>query len=105
MAGKPDSDIAFLPAPTSAMTRGCLASQAKGALMVVDDYVPTGRHNDSALKNAAEHLFRSAGNHQGRSRMSGSGRPSALQPPRALLLATRGTGELGCSSSKWEQGM
>jgi len=65
-----------------------LAFHAKDTLLVVDDFVPTGRYSDSALESAAEQLFRSAGNHQGRSRMSGNGRPSAAHPPRALLLAT-----------------
>ena len=65
-----------------------LAFHAKDTLLVVDDFVPTGRYSDSALESAAEQLFRSAGNHQGRSRMNGNGRPSAAHPPRALLLAT-----------------
>lgn len=64
-----------------------LASQAQDVLLVVDDFVPTGRHTDIALESAAEQLFRSAGNHQGRSRLNGSGKPSAPQPPRAVLLA------------------
>lgn len=66
----------------------CLASQAHDAVLVVDDFVPSGRHTDSTLENAAEQLFRSAGNHQGRSRLSGNGSPSVSQPPLALLLAT-----------------
>jgi hypothetical protein len=83
-------DASHLPASfaSTAQAMQCLASQAKDALLVVDDFVPTGRHSDSALENAAEQLFRSAGNHQGRSRLNGSGRPSVAQPPRALLLAT-----------------
>ena len=40
------------------------------------------------LHRTAEWLFRAAGNHQGRTRMSGSGRLSTGQPPRALMLAT-----------------
>jgi hypothetical protein len=39
------------------------------------------------LQGTAERLFRAAGNHQGRNRMSGNGLRS-LRPPRALLLAT-----------------
>jgi AcrR family transcriptional regulator len=83
-------DASHLPASFACTSQAvqCLASQAKNALLVLDDFVPTGRHSDSALQNAAEQLFRSAGNHQGRSRMNGRGRPSAAQPPQALLLAT-----------------
>ena len=83
-------DASHLPASfaSTAQAIQSLAFQAKDTLLVVDDFVPTGRYSDSALESAAEQLFRSAGNHQGRSRMNGNGRPSAAQPPRALLLAT-----------------
>jgi hypothetical protein len=65
-----------------------LAFTAKDALLVVDDFVPTGGPGDGALQSTAERLFRGAGNHQGRSRMSGYGRLRAPRPPRALMLAT-----------------
>jgi hypothetical protein len=65
-----------------------LAFQAKDALLVLDDYAPTGRQGDGELHRLAERLFRSAGNTQGRSRLLGNGRVSAPQPPRCLLLAT-----------------
>ncbi len=65
-----------------------LAFQAKDALLVVDDYAPTGSQGDGELHSIAERLFRAAGNTQGRSRLSGNGRVSAPQPPRCLLLAT-----------------
>jgi hypothetical protein len=65
-----------------------LAFQAKDALMVVDDFAPTGRSSDSHLQSVAEGLFRAAGNQHGRNRMSGDGRLSAAKPPRALVLAT-----------------
>jgi hypothetical protein len=64
-----------------------LAFAAKDALLVVDDFAPTGAATDSVLHSVAERLFRSAGNHQGRSRLSGS-RVQPSQPPRALILAT-----------------
>ena len=50
-----------------------LAFSAKDALLVVDDFAPTGGVGDSALYAVAERLFRAAGNHQGRSRMGGHG--------------------------------
>ena len=61
---------------------------AKDALVVVDDFVPTGRPGDQGLQGLAERLFRAAGNHQGRSRLGADGRPREPEPPRALVLAT-----------------
>jgi hypothetical protein len=65
-----------------------LAFYAKDALLVVDDFAPTGRQGDGELHRIAERLFRAAGNQQGRSRLGGNGRLSAPKPPRALVLAT-----------------
>ena len=64
-----------------------LAFTARDALLVVDDFVPTGGSGDGELQGTAERLFRAAGNRQGRSRMSGKGLRSS-RPPRALVLAT-----------------
>jgi hypothetical protein len=65
-----------------------LAFHAKDALLVVDDFAPTGRSGDSQLQSVSERLFRAAGNQQGRSRMGGDGRLSTPMPPRGLVLAT-----------------
>jgi hypothetical protein len=65
-----------------------LAFYAKDALLVVDDFAPSGRGADAELQNIAERLFRAAGNQQGRSRMGGDGRLHAQKQPRALILAT-----------------
>jgi hypothetical protein len=65
-----------------------LAFHAKDALLVVDDFAPTGRRGDAELHSLAERLFRAVGNQQGRSRMSGHGGPATPRPPRALVLAT-----------------
>jgi hypothetical protein len=65
-----------------------LAFAVKDALLVVDDFVPTGGPGDGALEGTAERLFRAAGNHQGRSRMRGHGQLCVSRPPRALVLAT-----------------
>ena len=65
-----------------------LAFHAKDALLVVDDFAPTGRRGDGELNSIAERLFRATGNQQGRSRLGGNGRLSAPKPPRALVLAT-----------------
>ena len=83
-------DASRLPAnfASTAPALQWLAFHAKDALLVVDDFAPTGRNSDSQLQSVSEGLFRAAGNQQGRSRMGGGGRLSAPTPPRALLLAT-----------------
>ena len=63
-----------------------LAFAAKDAVLVVDDFAPTGGVGDKELYGIAERLFRAAGNHQGRSRMNGH--LVASRPPRALIMAT-----------------
>ena len=77
--------------PANFASTGCaleeIAFQAKDSLVVIDDFVPTGRGTDGALQGLAERIFRAAGNRQGRSRMTGHGL-RASRPPRALLLAT-----------------
>ena len=65
-----------------------LAFAAKDALMVVDDFAPTGAVGDSTLYAVAERLFRSAGNQQGRSRMRGQQHLDGCRFPRGMLLAT-----------------
>ena len=83
-------DAKALPAhfDSTANALEALAFTAKDALLVVDDFVPTGGTGDGELQSTSERLFRGAGNHQGRSRMSGSGRLRTPQTPRALVLAT-----------------
>ena len=83
-------DSAHLPGhfASTANALESLAFYAKDALLVVDDFAPTGRHGDDALESVAERLFRAVGNQQGRSRMVGNGRLQQARPPRALLLAT-----------------
>jgi hypothetical protein len=85
-----DMDASRLPTnfASTAPALQWLAFHAKDALMVVDDFAPTGTNSDRQLQSVAESLFRSAGNQQGRNRMSGGGRLSAPRPSRALVLAT-----------------
>ncbi len=86
----PEMDAAHLPAhfASTANALESLAFHAKDALLVVDDFAPTGRPRDDGLESVAERLFRAVGNQQGRSRMVGNGRLQQARPPRALLLAT-----------------
>jgi hypothetical protein len=65
-----------------------LAFTGKDALLVVDDFAPTGGARDTELDQVAERLFRAAGNQQGRHRLGGGGRMGEARPPRALVLAT-----------------
>jgi len=83
-------DATRLPAnfASTANALESLAFHAKDALLVADDFAPTGLEGDRGLHGLAERLFRAAGNQQGRSRLSNGGRPSAAKPPRALVLAT-----------------
>ena len=67
-----------------------LAFAAKDALLVVDDFAPTGGSGDGPLEYLAERLFRAVGNSQGRHRLGGDGRLRVPPAPRALVL---GTGE------------
>jgi hypothetical protein len=83
-------DAAHLPGhlASTANALESLAFHAKDALLVIDDFAPTGRHGDESLESIAERLFRAVGNQQGRSRMVGNGRLQQARPPGALLLAT-----------------
>jgi hypothetical protein len=65
-----------------------LAFCAKDALLVVDDFAPTGGPGNGELHGVAERLFRAVGNQQGRHRLTGAGRLEATATPRALVLAT-----------------
>ena len=83
-------DASRLPAnfASTANAIQSLAFHAKDALLVVDDFAPTGSQRDSELNQVAERLFRSTGNQQGRSRLGSDGQVRAPKPPRALVLAT-----------------
>jgi hypothetical protein len=83
-------DASRLPAnfASTANALESLSFHAKDALLVTDDFAPTGMQSDGGLRSVAERLFRAAGNQQGRSRMGKDGRSSTSQPPRALVLAT-----------------
>jgi len=83
-------DASHLPANFASTANALeeLAFTAKDALLVVDDFAPTGGVGDNALYAVAERLFRAAGNHQGRGRMSSQRRLSGSRSPRALILAT-----------------
>ena len=68
-----------------------VAFQAKDALLVIDDFAPTGTINDvQRLHREAERLLRAQGNASARMRMRADTTLRPPKPPRGLLL---GTGE------------
>lgn len=83
----PDMNIAGLPASWSSTANALedLGFTAKDVVLVVDDYVP----HEAGSQQAAERLFRSQGNGNGRARMTGGG--SSLRSgrhPRGLIVST-----------------
>lgn len=60
---------------------------AKDALIVIDDFVPTGTDR-SKLDVSADRLFRNAANRVGRQRMNPDGSLRGNRPPRALAMST-----------------
>jgi hypothetical protein len=66
-----------------------LAFTAKDALLVIDDFAPSGTQADvdRAHKDAAR-LLRAQGNGAGRGRLTADARQRAVTPPRGLLLST-----------------
>lgn len=66
-----------------------LAFTIKDSLLVIDDFAPHGSMHDIARYHAAaDHVLRSAGNNQGRGRLSSDARLRQAKPPRGLILAT-----------------
>jgi hypothetical protein len=65
-----------------------LAGEVGDALLVVDDFAPTGGPGDATLEALAERLFRAVGNQQGRGRLRGDGQIRVPPAPGGLVLAT-----------------
>ncbi len=66
-----------------------LAFVAKDALLVVDDFAPTGSINDARrLHRDADRLLRAQGNRAGRSRMRQDTTLAPVRPPRGVILST-----------------
>jgi hypothetical protein len=80
-----------LPANWSS-TANALEAQGflcKDALMVVDDFCPTGSASDrDRLHRDADRFFRAVGNNGGRRRMNADGTLRPEKPPRCLPLST-----------------
>lgn len=68
-----------------------LAFTIKDALLVADDFCPSGgKHDHDRMHRVADRLIRGAGNSAGRQRMNADGTLRPPRPPRALIV---GTGE------------
>ena len=62
---------------------------AKDALLVVDDFAPTGTTTDvQRLHREADRLFRAVGNRAGRARMRADGGSRPTYYPRGMLIST-----------------
>jgi phage/plasmid primase-like uncharacterized protein len=62
---------------------------AKDAVLVVDDFAPTGTTADvQRLHREADRLFRAAGNRSGRARMRADGGSRPTYRPRGLIIST-----------------
>ena len=84
-------DRHHLPAAWSATANFLerLAFEAKDALMVVDDFAPSGSPADIARLHAtADRLLRGAGNQAGRGRMAADTQLRQTYAPRGLILST-----------------
>ena len=66
-----------------------LAFAAKDAVLLVDDFAPTGSQADIQRMNGkADRVLRAQGNRSGRSRMNADGSLRPDRPPRGLVLST-----------------
>src|SRR5262249_56531457 len=84
-------DARHLPVAWSstANTLEAVASAAKDAVLVVDEYVPGDSQSDRArMQGAAERLIRGVGNASGRGRMRPDGTLRAARPPRCQPIST-----------------
>ena len=66
-----------------------LAFEAKDALLLVDDFAPSGTSQDVArLHREAARIFRAQGNRSGRGRLRSDGSLRPVKAPRGLILST-----------------
>jgi hypothetical protein len=87
----PSMDARHLPASWSSTGNALegLAFAAKDALLVVDDFCPTGSTADVQRQHReADRLFRGQGNRSGRQRMRADATLRPAKPPRGLTLST-----------------
>jgi hypothetical protein len=84
-------DARHLPGSWSSTSNSleALAFAAKDALLVVDDFAPSGTPIDvQRYHREADRLIRAQGNRSGRQRMRADGSLRPAKPPRGLLVST-----------------
>jgi Domain of unknown function (DUF927) len=84
-------DAKNLPASWSSTGNSleAVAFAAKDALLVVDDFCPTGAQSDIARTHReSDRLLRAQGNRLGRQRMRADGTVRPVKPPRGTILST-----------------
>lgn len=84
-------DARHLPCSWSSTANAieALAYRAKDALMVLDDFVPTGTaYQVRALQKTADQIMRAQGNQAGRSRLNDTTSLQTTYYPRGLILST-----------------
>ncbi len=84
-------DALHLPANWSSTGNSLegLACEAKDALLVVDDFAPSGAAADvQRYHKEADRLLRAQGNRSGRLRMRADGSLRPAKPPRGLIVST-----------------
>ncbi len=84
-------DARHLPASWSSTANAleALAFAAKDAILVVDDFAPTGATTDvQRLHRDADRLLRAQGNVSGRQRMRPDSSLRPTKPPRGLMIST-----------------
>jgi hypothetical protein len=84
-------DSRHLPASWSSTGNALegIAFAAKDALLVVDDFAPSGStHDVQRYHREADRLLRAQGNHAGRLRMRADSSIRPSKPPRGLILST-----------------
>ncbi len=85
------ADATKLPASWSSTANANegVAHTVKDAILVIDDFCPTGSIADvSRLHASADRIMRAQGNHSGRGRMRADGSLRPTKPPRGLILST-----------------
>jgi hypothetical protein len=65
-----------------------LAFHAKDALVVIDDFVPTGHSEGARQHREADRLLRAQGNRAGRGRLRSDATLQPARPPRGLITCT-----------------
>jgi hypothetical protein len=87
----PEMHARRLPASWSSTDNAleAMAFAAKDAILVIDDFCPTGTQADvQRLHSKADRVLRAQGNNSGRQRMRADGTLRPVRPPRGVILSS-----------------